>query len=238
MTKSDLLSLARVYIPEAPSTVVSDANVLIILNNAAQEFVERTDALPTFSDFDITSDTIRYALSTVVPTYLRMRKEGIWWYDNSDTRWDQIDSTTGAEMNRRYSTWLNDTAGRPQRSWIEGDFIYVHPKGDDTDDDIRIYHYAKSTDMSDDSHYPFTGSTTQYSWLAPYEKDLLDYYKARVLIDVLGGTKITKGQYFESKFYSKCEEVKRKLQYRADLIPFTKSRRPASMQPMRNLYVG
>ena len=236
MTRQQILSLCRLYIPEAPSNVVSDINAYIILNNAALEFVDKADALPNYTDFDITASTQRYALSTVCSTYLKMRKEGIWLYDASATTWKQLDSITGAEMNKRYSTWLNDSVATPQRAWIEGDYIYIHPKGDSTSDDIRIYHYAKSTDVDADGEYFFSGSTTQYSWLAPYEENLIEYYKARVYIDILGGNKIQKGTYAEQKFYAKCLEAKNKLQYRSDLIPFHKVKIPAGLQPSRNMF--
>ena len=236
MKREDILALCRLYIPEAPISVISSANAYIILNNAALEFVDKSDALPTYTDFNLTADTQRYALSTVVPTYLKMRKEGIWLYDDSNTSWKQLDSITGAEMNKRYSTWLNDSTAVPQRAWIDGDYIYIHPKGDSTSDDIRVYHYAKSTDVDTDGEYFFSGSTTQYSWLAPYEETLIEYYKARVYIDILGGNKIGKGQYAEQKFYAKCLEAKNKLQYRSDLIPFNKIKIPSGLQPSRNMF--
>ena len=128
MLWSSMLSYLRIKIPECSSTVISDANLLIAANLVFKEFADLTECLPTSTQFDVTSGTQIYNVSTVIPTFLRMRKEGAFWYDTSNTRWIQLRSRTFAMINEREKTWINRAAGLPLYFWIEGNEIGLHPK--------------------------------------------------------------------------------------------------------------
>lgn len=235
MTRSEMLSMARLTVPEAPSGVITDANAYIFLNNAAQEFASETKCLPTETDFTCTAETNTYALSTVVPTYLAIQRSGLWWYDTVNSKWIQLWGTSPAYMWKNYSTWLNDDSGDPMRYWIDGDNLMIHPTPDTTkaSTGFKLYHFAKATDPSADGHYYFSGSTTQIPWLAPYEIDLLEYYKWKVNEIIGYGAKATEAK---TMFYARTERAKSALLARPDLINRMKAKGAGNLNHFKNSY--
>ena len=235
MIRSEALSMARLAVPEAPSGVITDANAYIFLNNAAQEFVKHTFCLPTHTDFTCTAEDGEYAFSVDVPTYLGMRDVGVWWYNTVTSKWVQLDATTSAYMWKNYPTWINDSSGTPARYWPEGDILHIHPKPDTTlaDSGFRIYHFAKATDTSAAGHYYFSGSTAQYPWLAPYEVNLLEYYKWKVN-EIIGYG--AKAEAARTMFYAVAEKAKQEFVYRPDLKKHMRMRGAGNMPHFNRHY--
>ena len=235
MTRADMLSMARLYVPEATSTVVSDTNAYILLNNAAQEFVKVSDCLPTSTDFTCTVNVKSYALSSVASTYLKIRQEGLWFYNTVTSKWVQLDGTTLAYMWKNYPTWINDSSGTPMRYWIDGDVLWVHPTPNTTkaSTGFKLYHYAKAVDTSAATHYYFSGSTTQYPWLATYEEYLLEYYKWKVN-DILGYN--NKAETAKQMFYAYAQKAKQEFLYRPDLKQQIKTRGAGNMSHFNNVF--
>ena len=225
MTLSTLRTLCRIFIPEISSTdVLSSTNLDILINLAATEFIKETDALPTSGLFTVSTNTQTYAISTFITTFGKIRKEGIWYYNGSTSKWNQLDGTTIAYLNKNFSSWLNASSGLPMRYWIEGNEIGFDPKPSSTyagTDYVKIFYYKRSVDMTADTHYPFSGSTTQYPHLANYEEVLFDWIKYRVkqIIGKGGDAEEAKGL-----FYIKCAGIRQNLVYRPDLIPDHKLR--------------
>ena len=218
MQWSAMLSYLRIKIPECSSTVISDANMLIIGNLVFKEFADLTECLPTYTQFDTVNGTQIYLVSAEIPTFLRMRKEGAFWYDTTNTRWIQLRSRTFAQISEREKTWINRAAGTPLYFWIEGNEIGLHPKPNATttgSTGVRVYHFAQSTDITLGTQYPFSGSTTQYPHLAHYDEVLVEGVKYRVK-DILG--KKSEAQTVQAIFYAKCEKIKNELNERPDLI--------------------
>lgn len=220
MTLTTLRSAFRLYTPEADDTdVLSDPNLNTLLNLAAQAFVNITDCLPTDDTFTAITSQQNYNISSVLTGFGKIRKEGIWFYNVSSTKWKQLESSTIAYLNSNYPAWLNASAGLPLRYYIEGDRIGLDPKPSSTyagTNYVKVFYYKRSTDMSADTHYPFSGSTTQYPHLADYEEVLLDWVKYRV--KQIGG-KAGEAEEAKTMFYTKCLKIKQELSYRPDLIP-------------------
>lgn len=220
MTRSDLRTIFRLYTPEVNSTdVLSDANLNTLLNLAAQTFVNLTDCLPTDNTFNAVTNQQDYNISSVLTDFGKIRKEGIWFYNKVSTKWKQLDSATIAYLNKTYPSWLNAAAGLPLRYYIEGDRIGLDPKPSSTyagTNYVKVFYYKRSADMSADTHYPFSGSTTEYPHLADYEEVLFDWVKYRVK-QIAGKN----GDALEAKtiFYNKSLKIKQELLYRPDLIP-------------------
>lgn len=219
MTQTTLIALCRLYIPEINSTdVISDDNLLILLNLACTEFINKTDALPTSKAFNLVLNLVEYPLSTYVTDFGKIRKEGLWLYNASSERWTQLGSTTIPYLNIHYPSWLNTSAGTPLRFSIDGDIITLHPKANSTyagDNYLRLFYYAHSIDMSASGHYPFTGSTTKhYPHLAEYEETLIDYvrWKTKQMLK-----KNADAEEAKTMFYAKCADIKVKLKSRPDL---------------------
>jgi len=200
---------------------ITDVNMLIITNLVCKEFADLTECLPTYTQFDTVAETQIYNISAEIPTFLRMRKEGAYWYDTDNTRWIQLRSRTFQQISERERTWINRSSGMPLYFWIEGNEIGLHPKPEDTttgDTGVRVYHFAQSTDMSGGTHYPFSGSTTQYPHLAHYDETIVDgvIYKVK---SILG--KIQESSTAQQIFYAKCDKIKSELRERPDLVKDT-----------------
>jgi len=194
MTETDLLSLCRLYVPECLSTVITDVNALIILNQAAQKFVYLSEALPTSTLFNVVASQQEYLLSTNVTTFSKVRPEGLWWYDSVNSSWVQLKGRT--------IKWLDE--------------ITVYPKPlTAVSNGFKLYHFKISTDMSAGAYYPFSGSlTVRYPFLANYEEDLLDYYKYRSK-QIMGYGQ--QAQEALEMFTTKALKAKAELKTRTDL---------------------
>ena len=219
MVWNNLLAYIRLRIPEISSTtVISDANMLILTNLICKEFADLTECLPTYTQFDTVNGTQIYSVSTEIPTYLRMRKEGAFWYDTTNTKWTQLRSRLFSQINEHEKTWINRGSGSPLYFWIEGNEIGLHPKPDTTtllDTGVRVYHYAQSTNMDGGTKYPFSGSTTQYPHLAQYDETIVDgvRYKVKQILN-----KAQEAEEPKALFFAKCEKIKQELLSRPDLV--------------------
>lgn len=219
MTQTQLLFLCRLRIPEIVSTdVISDANLLIFLNLACTEFINKTEAIPTSSTFNLVLDLTEYPLSTYITTFSKVRKEGLWIYNAVSTKWKRLDSTTVPYLSANYPDFLNTSSGLPQRYSIDGDTLTLHPKASSTyagTNYLKLFYYKSSVDMVSSSDYPFTGSTTQrYPHLADYEEGLIDY--VRFFIKQMLKKNVD-AEESKQTFYQKCAYIKTKLN-RDDLL--------------------
>lgn len=235
MTQTTFLALCRLRIPEINSTdVISDANLLIIANQACTEFINKTDALPTSATFDLVEDLLEYPLSTYLTTFGKIRKEGLWWYNSSTSKWKYLDAIDEVTLSINYPDWLNTSSGNPLRYSLNGDIITVHPPASSTyagTDYLKLFHYAQSVDMSDGTHYLFTGSASKrYPHLADYEEVPIEYVRAEVkqMLKKAADAKVAM-----DTFYSKVNYVKNQLTYRPDLGPNVRTQMPTMAQAKR-----
>ena len=176
MNKTQLIAMCRLRVPAAPSTVVSDANALIILNNGVKEICRKTKCLPTYADFDSTADQMEYNLSSLISDYLCPMDDGYaYYYDTSD--YDILDVVNIGYLNENYSDWQSANSGTPERCVILGGTFYAHPAPDTAvTDGFRLYYCKKPNPMDDTYVYPF-GGTVELSYLSDFHTIILDYYE-------------------------------------------------------------
>lgn len=215
MKWENLLSLARIYVPECDSNVISDANALIIFNAAAQKFVYVAEALPTSTLFNAVAEGQTYLISTNVPSYCKPRPEGLKWYDTVNSTWVDLIGKTIEWLNQTFPQWINDSSGTPQYYSIDGDEITVYPKPSVSyASGFKLYHFKVSQDMVA-GYYPFSGSATvQYPFLINFEEDLIDYYKYRAK-QIMGYAQ--QAEEALTMFTNKALKAKTELKTRTDL---------------------
>lgn len=231
--QEDLISLARVYVPEVNSDVISDANVLIILNIGAEKFVAITEAFPKNVTFKATAETQEYNLSEFVTDFQKMTTSGLWWLD-SNGNWNRLKPTTLRVLDDEFPQWRSDSSASPFRYFINGNVITIHPKPDTTlADAFKLYYFARSTNMSDSTHYPFTGSTTRDPFLVDFEEDIIEYYKYRAK-QIMGYD----GQAREAKesFIGRAQYAKTQLQDRPDIATEAHVRPVANLQHYKHAF--
>lgn len=241
MILSEIRSLIRLELPEiADTTVVSDINLNLLINNGAKEFINKTDALPTYKLFNLVLNLLEYPLSTYITDYGKPRKQGLWWYNKVSSKWVQLESTTLPFLSINYPSYLNTASSNPLRYSIDGDLLLIHPPSSSTyvgNNYLKLFYYARSIDMTADNQYPFSGSSTkEYPHLADYEYIIIEYIRWKIKRIF---KKMADAEEAKVMFYQMCADVKVKLQNRPDLIPWHRTNNVGGMGGVsRNMFNG
>jgi hypothetical protein len=224
MTLATLLLWCAKLVPEAAdSSVIPDSSTTElsktnILNEGAKEFVRITKCFPKEVRFNCVADDQEVYISDVATDFMEMREEGIWHYrsDTSSTTWERLEPTTIRELDMKFPSWrVQSSSDYVKQYYQEGNTIGFHYTPSTTiTNGFRMYYYGNSTDMTGNTHYPFTGSTTQDPRLSNYERIILEYYKS-VALGILHYNDDSANAL--KNFYYLCEEAKRDLQGRRDL---------------------
>lgn len=229
MQLSDMISLARLEIPEiATSDVISDAQLTLLINRGCREFINKTDSLPTYKLFNLVLSLLEYPLSTYITNYGKPRKQGLWWYNTVSSKWIQLESTTLPFLAMNYPSYLNTAASNPLRYSIDGDTLLVHPPASSIyagTSYLKLFYYAQSVDMVNTTDYPF-GRTTEFPHLMDYEEIPLEYVRWRIKRIF---KKLADAEESKTIFYTMCADVKVKLQSRPDLIPWQRTNNVGGM---------
>ena len=187
MNINELKSLARLRMPQAPSGVINDTNLVILLNNGVLEICRKTKCLPVYKDFNTVAKQMEYSLITQITDYLcplDKDLQQIYYYDGDD--FTELDIVTLSYLNANHSNWQSDDSGTPERCVILGDTLYLHPKPDTAvANGIRFYYCKKPVEMSANGDYPF-GNTVEISRLSPYHTVIVNYYIAEAfgIVDI------------------------------------------------------
>ena len=212
MTLANLRTLARSYVPAADTSIISDATQLIIFNQACVEIARFTKCLPKYSTFTAVVDRREYNLRTLITDYLCPLDEGYcYYYDGTD--YDQIDLVNIGYLNLNHSDWQTESSGDTDKGVILGDTFYPSPPSDSTvSNGYKLFYCAKPTDMSAETHYPYSGSTTEISRLAPYDEVIIDYYRVRAFRNLdLGADSSARIQEAEQKLANSMNKMKAEL---------------------------
>ena len=168
MTLENLRKIARGMVPGLKTTVVSNALLDAIINSMVSDVTQMGRCLKTSTLFNVTSGTGTYNITSAVSDFLSMDSPGIWWDDGS--QWQQLNPVTIKYLDDNYPTWRNDASGDPLRYAIDSDVITFHPTPNTTlASGFKIYHIKAPVDMSSITHYPFSGSTTEYPFLKIFD---------------------------------------------------------------------
>lgn len=220
LTLNELYIRGAAKVPEAEGIIPSISTTLLdkrtIFREAEKEFVRLTRCLPKETTFNVVAENRTYPLSTNIPDYMEMRKEGIWHYRtvSNTSVWWPVDRTTMADMNRKFRTWRTQSSSNYiQNYWRDGDMLYFHyTPSTAVTDGFKAYYYATSSSMTSATDYPFTGSST--SRLETYHKCLVPYYEAKAL-EVVGYP--DRGTNKLKEFYVLVNKAKMELNQEEDL---------------------
>lgn len=177
MNLTELRAMARLEVPQADTTIITDANQLIIFNNGIKDIVRRTKCLPTAGTFDATLNQPEYDLSAIFDDYLCPLDEGYaYHYDGTD--YELLDCVTIGWLDQNYEGWKENDTDRPERYFILGDTFRPHPVPEATvSNGFTLYYAAKPPELDGNTNiYPFGGDTL-ITRLEPYHDIILAYYK-------------------------------------------------------------
>ncbi len=156
MNLGNLKIMARAYVPSAKAAKVPDTVVGLILQEGADVVAALTRCLPTSDTFNVVAEQGVYDLNNELERYLIADKGGLWWLNG--TEWEQLDPKTEEEMNEKFPSWRSDSSGDPQRYFIKGSNLTVHPKPETAvDNGFKFYFGQRPPRMTSDAHFPFGG---------------------------------------------------------------------------------
>lgn len=191
-TRSGLRTLVRLA-PEMDTTTISDADLNTLLDKASIDVAVKGRALPRSEKFNAVAAQAQYVLSGVSPVltgndfveidligggvlfddgsrFIGSAKEGHGdgefepktkeWLDSHEPGWRDADSASVP----RY--WFIDTQEDNSSNLVLGLFPKPSAAGTDT---ILLHYLSRGKLMTDDTHFPWTGSTTQLVHLESYE---------------------------------------------------------------------
>lgn len=214
MNLGNLITLARLYVPEANTNKVSDTNLTLLLNEGAKDVAARTICLKTNATFDVAASTATYNLSSKVTSFLVIDTPGLYWYDGSN--WKKLTPYTLAGLDKDYPYWRDDSAADPLRYSVDGDIITIHPTPDTAlTNGFKIYYGKKPTVMSSSDHYPF-GTTVEIPHLAILSDTILAYVKWKLTQPV--GKEFAETNQAKYEYLSDIEGKKKMLSRRPDII--------------------
>lgn len=213
MTLTDFRTLIRMYVPLAKITKITNTTLNTLFNKAVDDVNVYAMAYKGNKKFTATADDGEYDIHTEIDDYMAIDESGLWW--NNGTNWKKLEPMTRRSLDDEYSTWRNDSSGNPLRYFIEQDKIEIHPKPDTTlVDGFWIFYTKVAVSMTLDTHYPFTGSTTEITALRILDDAIIDYVRWK-LSGPLGNTK--KGILTEKEYRTNLAEKISLLTRRLDL---------------------
>src|SRR5213593_1738759 len=123
MTRLQLVALTRVYLQEATTVPVTDAILIDLLTQGEETLSDAAEySAAKFTDTFVTNDN-DYELPNEVLSILSVA-----WNDTNGNLVSVPGPTSLTRMNEDHLSWRTDTAGRPERWWILGNALMVHPK--------------------------------------------------------------------------------------------------------------
>jgi len=216
MNLGDLKQRCKLKLPNIGQTGVGDAYLVELLNQACDRCNEVGKFYYEESYFNVVADQSKYPLSENVTDYLGMGKVPL-YFKLSSGDWKQVYPKTEAYIQRTFPDYLNaDSVTQPQYYYLDGDNIVLYPPADTARDNaLMLKHLKASTPMSNDNHYPFTGTTTEITAFKPMEEAIVAFVKWQ--IEPSYG-KVSDTDLGEQRFNSEVRKAKRKIKRRPDAI--------------------
>jgi hypothetical protein len=216
MTLAELIQRVKLQVPNTNEAGITNANITLFLNQAVDQVNLFTQVYKTSSTFDIQAEKDTYEISEVIPTYLGISKEGLFFL-NSDSQWKDIIPKTLPWLSETYPDFLNSSSVPiPQWYYVDGDILGFHPKPSTTQTNgAKLYHLKKSNPMTADNHYPFTGTETQITAFTPLDDAIIAYVKWK-LSPAFG--QVTDADLRREEFIDECRRGAKQIKRRKDLM--------------------
>lgn len=179
MTLAQLRTLARAMIPGAKIDRISNDVLDLVLNLGVVDIAAYTICLKANSKFAVEADEDEYSLSVVCPNYLAVDKSGLWW--NNGTTWRPVYPRTLKWLDENVQNWRSRSSGSPLYYSIDGDVLTISPPpATALADGFWLYYGRKPNPMTEEGHYPFSGSTTEYPHLSIFDLAIIKYAKWQI----------------------------------------------------------
>ena len=198
--RSELRTLVRLH-PSITTNLISSANVDLLLDKAQIDLALKGRALPKNEKVNVVASQREYVVSGLSPVLtdndflaIDLQGGGVQFYDGS--RWladPEFCPKTREWLDREYPGWRSASATSTPLYWYldtAEDAVsnlavgLVDKPSASTTDGLWIHYLSRGKLMTGDTHYPWTGSTTQLNYLEPYDL-LLVWWVLRYVFQVV-----------------------------------------------------
>lgn len=216
MNLGEFVQRIKLQVPNISSTGVTDPYLKTLIHSAVNAVNALCKVYAGYTDFNIEAEKRVYNLSTVCPTYLGRDKRGLFFKDAND-KWQEVIPKTEAWLASRHPDYLNATSTElPQYYYIKGDELGFYPPPSTSKAlGCRLYHLKKGGQMTQDAHYPFSGTATEISAFVPLDDAVIAWCRWK-LNPAYGATTDTDLRYRE--FLLECQRGSMQVKRSPDLV--------------------
>lgn len=209
MKLSDFLDRLRLAVANLGVTGAKDPYLITLLNEGCDQVNMLCKAYADYTDFNVVAEKMVYSLALYVPRYLGRDPRGLYIKDSSDD-WKQVKAKTEKHLKKFIPSYLNaDSVDQPQYYWIEGDNLgFYPPTSTSKEGGARLYHLLKANPMSNDEHYPYSGSTTEITAFKPLDEAIIAYVEWKLKPSYGANTDIDLGY---ARFIRACQTARRQI---------------------------
>lgn len=214
MNLADLKQRCKLKLPNLGQTGVTEEYLTELLNQAVDRCNEVAKIYTKKSYFNIVANQATYLLSENVAEYLGLISTPLYFLTSSGA-WKKVYPKTKAFIERTFEDFLNaESVDLPQYYYVNGDELVLYPPPNTSrDDGAMLEHLRTGSPMSNDNHFPFTGSETEITAFRPMDEGLVAFVKWQVEPSY---GKVSDTDLGEQRFNSEVRKAKRKIKRRPD----------------------
>jgi hypothetical protein len=179
------------------------------LDEGVKDIASYTLCLKSNKKFDVVANQAEYNLSVEISDYLAVDKSGLWW--NNGTTFKPVNPRTLKWLDINVPNWRNRSSGSPLNYSIDADILTVSPPPETAlTDGFWLYYGKKPTPMTENDHYPFSGSTTEFTHLSIFDFAIILFVKMRLepMLNKNADANLSRQEYLQER------EEKKNLFYR------------------------
>lgn len=215
MTLNQLIQRLRIQVPDAKKSVVSDADVTTLLNEACDKVNLIAKIYKGSVLFNMTINVQKYDLSDVASRFVTPDKSPARFL-TSDSTYRRMYPKTRAWMDKKVENWLDASAGDPQYYWFDGDEFWCHPKPSATrTNGFKLYGLLSAVPMDSGDNYPWTNTTKEIKAFRPMDIALVAYARWQIS-PALGKDALGKLDY--AGFLEEVNRGMRQVKRRPDIM--------------------
>lgn len=181
MNLGDLKTIIRSMVPSANKNAVGDTVLLMLINKGVREVNIMTSAYVGEKYFNVRSGVKTYNIRDDVDDFVGIGPGGLWMNKGSvaSPNWRQLDGVTRDHLNSKFPNWPNASSGTPLKYFVKSGQLVVYPANSAAlTNGFWLPDYVKKpVDMTNDAHYPFSGSAEELSDLEPLDDAIIDYVR-------------------------------------------------------------
>lgn len=169
----------RRQLPTATVESVPDSVIWAELNQGVDECNRIAQIYKGYTEFTSVAGKQIYPLSTYVPRYLGMSKDGVWYLVG--TSFKELFPKTIRWLDLWIRNWRDLGSAEAQWYWVQGNDLGLYPKPSSATT-VRIYHLLKSIPMDNADNYPWENTANEIGALQAFDDAIIAYARWKLCI--------------------------------------------------------